>query len=206
MYRTNLSQQQRIRLMQFEHYYNLWTESKLTQEEAARELGVDARTFRRHIARYEKDDFDGIFDRRELSHTSSRCAPVDEVMKLVNTYRENHKGWSVNHFHSWYQRYHGGTRSYSWTLRTLHRYDAITPAPARGKHFEHREPSAMPGMMLHQDASTHEWVPGKYWDLVVTMDDATNEHYSMFFCDQEGTASSFRGIRDVIEALSLIHI
>ncbi len=35
------------------------------------------------------------------------------------------------------------------------------------------------------------------WDLIVTMDDATNEHYSMFFVDQEGTISSFQGcLRD----------
>lgn len=35
------------------------------------------------------------------------------------------------------------------------------------------------------------------------MDDATNEHYSMFFVDQEGTASSFRGVREVIEQRGL---
>jgi hypothetical protein len=53
-------------------------------------------------------------------------------------------------------------------------------------------------MMIHQDGSTHEWVSGKKWDLIVTMDDATNEHYSMFFVEEEGTASSFKGIQDVI--------
>ena len=54
------------------------------------------------------------------------------------------------------------------------------------------------GMMLHQDGSRHEWVPGKKWDLIVTMDDATNEHYSMFFVEEEGTGSSFAGVREVI--------
>jgi len=49
-------------------------------------------------------------------------------------------------------------------------------------------------MMIHQDGSTHEWVPSKMWDLIVTMDDATNEHYSMFFVNEEGTKSSFKGI------------
>jgi hypothetical protein len=53
-------------------------------------------------------------------------------------------------------------------------------------------------MMLHQDGSRHEWVSGRMWDLIVTMDDATNEHYSMFFVEEEGTASSFQGVRDVI--------
>ena len=35
--------------------------------------------------------------------------------------------------------------------------------------------------------------------MIVTMDDATNEHYSMFFVEQEGTQSSLRGVADVIE-------
>jgi len=55
------------------------------------------------------------------------------------------------------------------------------------------------GMMLHQDGSTHEWVKNKQWDLIITLDDATSEHYSMFFVDEEGTASSFQGVREVIE-------
>ena len=53
-------------------------------------------------------------------------------------------------------------------------------------------------MMLHQDGSSHEWVFGKKRDLIVTMDDATNEHYSMFFVEEEGTAGSFQGVREVI--------
>jgi hypothetical protein len=38
-------------------------------------------------------------------------------------------------------------------------------------------------MMIHQDGSTHEWVAGQKWDLIVTMDDATSWHYSMFFVE-----------------------
>ena len=57
--------------------------------------------------------------------------------------------------------------------------------------------------MLHQDASTHEWVPGESWDLVVTMDDATGEVLSGFLVEEEGTWSSFRGILETVEALGL---
>src|SRR3990172_2412730 len=53
-------------------------------------------------------------------------------------------------------------------------------------------------MLLHQDGSRHEWVPGKLWDLIVTMDDATSGHYSMFFVREEGTESSFKGVSEVI--------
>jgi hypothetical protein len=58
----------------------------------------------------------------------------------------------------------------------------------------------MVGMMLHQDASTHAWLPGDTGkhDLVVTMEDATSAIYSMFLVDEEGTASSLRGVREVV--------
>jgi hypothetical protein len=39
--------------------------------------------------------------------------------------------------------------------------------------------------------------------LVVTMDDATGEHTSMFFCAQEGTDSSFHGLGQTIARYGL---
>lgn len=57
----------------------------------------------------------------------------------------------------------------------------------------------MVGMMLHQDGSRHEWVPGQAWDLIVTMDDADSTIYAAFFVAEEGTMSSFEGLRQVIE-------
>ena len=57
--------------------------------------------------------------------------------------------------------------------------------------------------MLHQDGSDHEWVPSVRWDLIVTMDDATSKHYSMFFVEEESTASSFRAMKEVIQAKGL---
>ena len=79
----------------------------------------------------------------------------------------------------------------------------ITKAPAKGAHRKRRERSPWPGLMIHQDGSTHEWIAGQKWDLIVTMDDATNEHYAMFFVEQEGTVSSLRGVQEVIEARGL---
>ena len=58
-------------------------------------------------------------------------------------------------------------------------------------------------MMLHQDASSHEWVADEIWDLVVTLDDATSEVYSGFFVEEEGTMSTFRAISEVIAAKGL---
>jgi transposase len=187
---------QEIRKMRFEEVYSEWNESRLSQAEAALILGVCDRTFRRYIDRYDHFGMDGLSDKR-LTQASFRRAPVDEVVAVADRYKNRYRGWNVKHFYSKYQK-DGGQRSYSWVKNTLQSSGLVSKVSKRGVHRKHRERSPLPGMMLHQDGSTHEWVPGKKWDLIVTMDDATNEHYSMFFVDEEGTASSFQGVRDVI--------
>lgn len=182
--------------MRFEEMYLGWQERRLSQEEAAQVLGVCSRTFRRQINRYEEEGLLGLNDKR-LTQASHRRAPVDEVMKLTNRYRSGYRGWNVKHFYSWYLR-DGGKRSYTWVKNTLQRQGEVPKLKKKGTHRRRRERSPFPGMMLHQDGSRHEWVAGKHWDLIVTMDDATNEHYNMFFVSEEGTASSFQGVQDVI--------
>ena len=104
----------------------------------------------------------------------------------------------MKHFHSFDRRRHAGRRSYSWVKQTLQAADAVAKAPGQGRHRKRRARAPVRGMLVHQDGSTHEWVAGQRWDLIVTMDDATSEHYSMFFVAEEGTASSFQGVADVI--------
>lgn len=199
MCRTELLQE--IRKMQFESIYTRWTERMLTQEGAALLLGISPRTFRRHINRYEQDGIDGILDKR-ITQASSRRAPVDEVLALCNAYKTKYLGWNVSHFHSFYQR-DGGERSYTWVKNTLQNNGLVKKSPKKGHHRKYREPAPMPGLLLHQDASSHQWVYSQIWDLVITMDDANNEHYSMFFVPEEGTTSSFMGIKEVIEKRGL---
>jgi transposase len=162
---------------------------------------VCERSFRRYINRYEEEGLDGLIDKR-LEQASHRRAPTDEVAALTERYRRRHLGWNAKHFYSWYRR-DGGKRSYTWVKDRLQQAGLVKKAAGRGKHRKRREPSPLPGMMIHQDGSTHEWVSGRKWDLIVTLDDATNEHYDMFFVEQEGTASSFRGVKAVIESRGL---
>jgi hypothetical protein len=83
----------------------------------------------------------------------------------------------------------------------LQRAGLVIPAPKRSAHRKKRPRRPTVGMMLHQDASTHCWLPGvdRQDDLVVTLDDATSAIYSAFLVDEEGTASSFHGLREVVE-------
>jgi transposase len=192
---------QEIRKMRFEEAYAGWNDGRLTQAEAAQILGMCERSFRRYLSRYEAEGLEGLNDRR-FEHASNRLAPVDEVMALTERYRSRHSGWNVKHFHSWYKR-EGGTRCYTWVKKRLQEAELVPKGTKRGAHRKRRERRPLPGMMIHQDGSTHQWVSGTLWDLIVTMDDATSEHHSMFFVEEEGTASSFRGVREVIAAHGL---
>jgi hypothetical protein len=198
--RANLLRE--TRKMRFEEAYEGWQAKRLTQEEAARILGMSDRNFRRYVGRYEAEGLDGLIDRR-IEQISSRRAPVDEVLKVIEVYQARHDGWNVRHFHSWYRRQALGTRSYSWVKNVLQGASVVPRAKARGKHRRKRERRPLPGMLLHQDGSRHEWVPSQMWDLIVTLDDATGEHTSMFFVEEEGTLSSLHGIGQTIAAKGL---
>ena len=187
---------QEIRKMRFKEAYDGWQERRLSQEEAARLLGICDRSFRRYRDRYEEQGLKGLLDKR-LSQASHRRAPVDEIMALEEKYQNGYPGWNVRHFHLWYLR-EGGKRSYTWVKNKLQDAQLVTRVKLKGVHRRRRERAAMQGMLVHQDGSSHEWVPGQQWDLIVTMDDATSEHYSMFFVEEESTESSFRGVEETI--------
>jgi len=182
--------------MRFQEAYEGWNAGRLTQAEAARLLGMCERSFRRYLVRYEAEGEEGLLDRR-LECAANRAAPVDEVMVMQDLYRQRHTGWNMRHFHTWYRR-DGGTRSYSWVKKHLQAGGLVGKGKQKGVHRKKRERMPLPGMMIHQDGSKHEWIAGQLSDLIVTMDDATSWHYSMFLVEEEGTASSFRGTGDVI--------
>ncbi|MCP5186238.1 MAG: ISNCY family transposase [Pseudomonadales bacterium] len=183
--------------MRFEEAYDGWQDRRLTQEQAAQLLGVCERTFRRYIDRYEEAGMEGLMDKR-ISEVSSRRAPVDEVLRLEALYKERYDGWSVKHFFERYQDEHKGQRSYTWVKSRLQASALAPRGKRRGTQRRRRPRAPLPGMMIHQDGSTHEWVPGQVWDLIVTMDDANSEIYSAFFVEEEGTLSSFQGVRETL--------
>jgi len=195
---------QGVREMRFNDIEDRYRHGRLSSMEAAELLGVCERTFRRMRVRYESEGMLGLLDRR-LGKISSHRIGADEVERIVELYRSRYTGWAVVHFYERAVEKHGLLASYGWTKSVLHGSGLVRPAVKRSAHRKRRERKPLPGMMLHQDGSTHLWLPalGHQIDLIVTMDDATSEIYSAFFVEEEGTDSSFRGVRDVIERQGL---
>jgi len=192
---------QEVRKMRFEDVYGRYRAKTLSCEEAADLLGASVSTFYRMRSRYEEEGLEGLADRR-LGKLSARRAPLNEVMKVLTLFETKYYDFTVKHFHEKLEG-HGVHRSYTWTKKVLQQAGLAKKAPRRGAHRRKRPRRPLPGMMLHQDGSSHEWVTGRIWDLIVTMDDATNYIYSGFFVEEEGTMSSFTGLGEVIKEQGL---
>ena len=166
--------------------------------EAAELLGISERTFRRWRDRHREAGLAGLDDRRLAP--SLRRAPVAEIERMLGLYRDLYRGFTVKHFHEQLVKRHNYTLGYTVTKLHLQRAGLVQRAKTRSAHRKKRPRRPMVGMMLHQDASTHAWLPGdaRKYDLVVTMEDATSALYSAFLVDEEGTASSFQGLREVV--------
>jgi hypothetical protein len=181
---------------------------RLSCVEAGEVLGLSERHFRRLRDAYEERGEEGLIDRRR-GRASGRGALEEEIAWTVETFRTRYFDFTAKHFHEQAlgQMMDDGKRfkrSYSWTKSVLQLRGLTTKAPRRGVHRRKRERRPLPGMMLFQDGSRHAWLPtGPDLDLIVTMDDATSAITSIFLCEEEGAASSFRGLSETIRAHGL---
>ena len=182
--------------MKFVDVYSRFGQGTLSCAEASAILGVSLSTFFRMRTKYDAEGLEGLVDHR-VGRLSEKRIPSDEAMKIIALYKTTYPDFTVKHFHE-HLASMGITRSYTSVKTILQQANVVRKAPRRGAHRRKRERKPLPGMMLHQDGSKHEWVPGKLWDLIVTMDDATSEIYSMFFVPEEGTQSSMMGMYEVI--------
>ncbi len=145
--------------------------------------------------------YDGLFDRRR-QRPSPKRVPMETVQEVLRLYREEYKGFNMSHFHDKLVDEHGISLSYEWVKKALQTAGLVSKGRKRGKHRKRRERRPLKGMLVFCDGSTHEWLPllsGQKQDLIVYLDDATNEVYSAYLVDEEGTMSCMQGLLQVIE-------
>jgi transposase len=183
----------------FEEAFEKYQRRRLTSEEAGELLGMSGRNFRRMCVRYEEDGIEGLRDGR-IGKVSPRRAPVSELERMRELYRECYGDFTVKHFHEQLVRRHHYKLGYTVTRLSLQSAGLVAKAKRRGAHRKKRVRRPLPGMMLFQDGSTHRWIVAleRHVDLIVTLDDATGAIYSAFFVEQEGTMSSFLGLAETI--------
>ena len=192
-----------LRRMRFESLLDRQQGGEITQAEAAEMLGISERTFRRWTDRFEEEGAPGLSDRR-LGRPSPQRAPAEEIVRMLGLFEDRYADFTVKHFHEQLRKRHNYKLGYTVTKVHLQRAGFVRPAPKRSAHRKKRPRRPFIGMMLHQDGSRHAWLEGQApMDLIVTLDDATGAIYSAFLIEEEGTASTFRGLREATEGHGL---
>src|ERR1700756_257448 len=188
-----------VRQMRFEGLLERQERGGLSQGEAAELLGMGERSFRGWRGGRRDEGPAGLLDRR-LGKASPHRAGVAEIARMLELYRGSYADFTVKHFHEQLVKRHDYKLGYTVTKVHLHRAGLVRPAVKRSAHRKKRPRRPLVGMLLHQDGSRHAWLEGlPALDLIVTMDDATSEIYSMLLVEEEGTASSFRSLREVVQ-------
>ncbi len=158
---------------------------KITWIQAAEIMGVSPRHMRRWKEKYERFGFHALFDGRRGKVSPRRVclAVLEEVLRL---YQDRYFDLNVKHFHEKLTREHDLSVSYTWTKGVLHGAGLVRRAPGRGRHHKRRARRPLPGMLLHIDASQHQWFQDERWhDLIVILDDATSRIYYAQLVEQE---------------------
>jgi len=192
-----------VRMARIIDAIGLHRRKRLSCGEAGELLGLSERHFRRLRDAYEVRGAEGLVDRRR-GRASGRRAPVDEIAWVVEEFRTRYFDFTAKHFHEAVvgRPMSNGrmfARGYTWTKSVLQLRGLVTKAPKRSAHRKKRQRRPVPGMMLFQDGSRHAWLPsGPELDLIVTLDDATSAVTSIFLIEEEGTASSLRGLHETI--------
>jgi transposase len=174
---------------------------KITWWQAAEIMGVTDRTMRRWKRRHEKHGF--VLDRR-WGRPSERRVSVAMIETVLGLYRDRYFDFSVRHFHEKLRADHGIQLSYTWVKKALQASGLVAKTRNRRVHRKRRTRRPIPGMLLHIDGSHHQWFQDDRWyDLLVILDDATNEVYYAQLVEDECTRTVLTALRDVIQRKGL---
>ena len=177
-------------MIKFRSVFERYEASELNQIDAAALLGISERTFRRWCVRFEDSGEAGLLDRR-LGQASGKRVPTEREQQIETLYRTRYSGVTAKHFHEHLVRDHAFTSGYTWTKVFLQSKGLLARAKTRGAHRRKRPRRPLPGMLLHQDGSRHEWIAGlDAMDLIVRTH-PLQERVKRYLLANKGTASSF---------------
>ena len=123
---------------------------------------------------------------------------------MLRLYGEVYFDLNIRHFHEKLSEEHEIHLSYTWVQKALQGAGLVGRGRKRRKHRRRRERRPLAGMLLHIDGSKHQWFGDQRWyDLIVILDDATNEIYYAQLVEEESTRTVMAGLREVIESRGL---
>ena len=180
-------------------------DGKLTWVQASDILGYSPRTMRRIRWRLQHFGYEGLFDRRRQTPSPKR-APVAEVQRVLQLYRDRYQGFNVRHFHQLARRDHTVRLSYTFVKLARQAAGLVPKHRARGRHRRRREPRPCYGERLHLDGSPHAWLalqPAERQTLIAVLDDATKRLLYAQLWSGESLQAVMHALAHVLRAFGL---
>jgi transposase len=171
---------------------------QLSWVQASAILGISVRHMRRLRRKLERWGMSAVMDQRGGRPRRKRIK-AGTIELLCRLKRDVYADFWLRHFYEHVTEKQGVKVSYNWLRLMLQEAGVVEKEPARGRYRRRRERRPMVGLLVHLDASTHEWITGlPMQDLVVALDDADGRMLYARFFPQEGTASTFAALEAVV--------
>jgi transposase len=131
---------------------------QLSWVQAAEILGISPRHMRRVRRAVEEHGMEAVLDQRAGARGGGASRPPPSL--LCRPKRDVYADFSVRHFYERVTEKHQVKVSYNWLRRMLQEAGVAAKEPARGKYRRRRERRPLVGMLVHLDASIHQWIAG----------------------------------------------
>lgn len=165
---------------------------------AADIIGVTTRQMRRIRRAVERHGMSAVMDQRGGRPRRKRVT-AQMLREICQLKRGMYADFSMRHFYERLTEQHGIAVSYTYVRQVLQEAGIVEKEPGRGRYRRRRERRPLVGMLVHLDASTHEWIAQQpMQDLVVALDDADGRILYAEFVAQEGTLSTFQALTSIV--------
>ena len=173
-------------------------DGQLSWVAAADIIGVTPRQMRRIRRAIERHGMSAVMDQRGGRPRRKRVT-AQTLREICRLKRGMYADFSMRHFYERLTEQHGIAVSYTYVRQVLQEAGIVEKEPGRGRYRRRRERRPLVGMLVHLDASTHEWIAGQpMQDLVVALDDADGRILYAEFVAQEGTLSTFQALISIV--------
>jgi transposase len=177
------------------------TEKRLTQREAARQLGVTERQLRRLLTAYRAHGPAGLVSKKRGRRSNNRL-PDDAKAYVVELVRERYADFGPTFAQEKLQELHGLRVSVTTLRSWMTEVGLWVPRAQRQRRIQQpRQRRECRGELIQVDGSDHHWFEDRAGrcTLLVYIDDATGALMQLWFCDGESTFNYFEATRRYVE-------
>jgi transposase len=205
---TRLTRKKRISGMELRRYRKLLDviDKRLTQEQAASDLGLSTRQLRRLLKRVQQRGMEGVVHGLVGKPSNHRLSD-DLERRILALWNERYRAAGLNFTHFTEKlKDREGIEVSKEKVRTLLRSQGVADrAKRRGwKHRKARPRRERFGELLQQDTSPHDWLgTGVEYHAVVIVDDATSRLLFLKLYESDGTLPNMEAMHCVFLAHGL---